>query len=238
MIRVNSFLSLGTVDGPGVRFIIFLQGCPLRCIYCHNPETWNTSTGINYSCLELLNKVVKYQNYFGENGGITLTGGEPLIQAKELIPFLKMLKKKRISICLDTSGFLLNDDVKELLEYIDICLLDIKMTSSADYNDKCGAKLDTVLSFLDYLDSKNIKTWIRHVIIPGINDSRESLLRLRDFIIDKKNIHRLELLPFRKLCIEKYEELNMEFALSDYREANKDDINRAKEILDLKIEVV
>lgn len=219
--RIHSFQSLGTVDGPGVRAVIFMQGCPLRCICCHNPDTWNFSGGEEYSADVLADKVMRYKAYFGSNGGVTVSGGEPLMQAEFLTEFFCKLKKYGIHTAIDTSGCLLNDKVKTLLEYTDLVLLDFKYTNAEDYLKNTGMELSQVLEFLHYLEEIKKTTWIRYVVIPNYNDDEASISDIFYLKMKYACIEKIELLPFRKLCLEKYEELGIEFPLKNTPEAKQ-----------------
>ena len=209
--KINSFQSLGTVDGPGIRFVVFMQGCNLRCGCCHNPDTWEISGGKTYTAEEVADNACRYKDYFGNDGGITVSGGEPLLQAKFVKELFAILKKRGINTCLDTSGNILSNEVLELLDYTDRVLLDIKFTNNSDYVKYAGCTLDKVLEFLSVLDSKKIPTTIRQVIIPTINDSKENVLKLKEIVKDYPNVDKIELLPFRKLCQAKYDNLNITF---------------------------
>ena len=178
--KVSSIQSLGTLDGPGVRYVVFLQGCPLRCSCCHNPETHDINGGEEYTADEIIEKVIKYKEYFGEKGGITLSGGEPLIQAKFATKIFEKAKKNGINTCLDTSGCILNEDVKELLKYTDYCMLDIKYADQERYQKYVGCGIETPLEFLNYLSVQGIPTRIRQVIIPSINDSDGDIEKLAE----------------------------------------------------------
>lgn len=229
--HISSIQTLGTVDGPGVRFVIFMQGCPLRCIYCHNPETWNIDGGTTYEANELFEKIKRYKDYFSKDGGITVSGGEPLLQAKFLVELFTLCRNEGINTCLDTSGSLFNDDIKELLSLTNLVLLDIKMTTNELYKKNCGVDLDKVISFLDYLEEKQVNTWIRHVIVKDITTKDDSLTRFKKIISKYTVIRKIELLPFRKLCLEKYDELNIEFKLKDTPETTDDEIKAIEEYL-------
>lgn len=224
--RINSFQSLGTVDGPGVRAVVFMQGCPLRCHCCHNPETWTLKGGTEITADELLKKIVRCEKYFGDTGGVTFSGGEPLLQHEFLSEFLPLLKAKNINVAIDTSGCILNDKIKELLNLADIVLLDCKYLNDEDYLKYTGMSFNTFYDFLKYLESINKKTWLRQVIIPGINDNADSLLKLSKLKADFKCIEKIELLPFRKLCIEKYKNEGISFPFETIREATDEDIKR------------
>lgn len=224
--RIHSFQSLGTVDGPGVRSVIFMQGCPLRCVCCHNPDTWDFYGGEEFSADELVTKVLRYKNYYGQNGGVTVSGGEPLIQAKFLTELFKKLKNYGIHTAIDTSGCVLDDEVKTLLSYTDIVLLDFKYTNADDYLKNTKMNMERAQEFLDYLQKINKKTWIRFVVIPNLNDDKESFARLFDLKNQYACIEKIELLPFRKLCLEKYDEMGIEFPLKDTPEAKQSSIEK------------
>lgn len=228
---VSSIQSLGTLDGPGLRYVVFLQGCNLRCGCCHNPETWDLGKGKEIDSLELVNKALRYKEYFKDNGGITLSGGEPLLQVEFSKDVFKKAKEVNINTCLDTSGSILNDKVKELLEYTDRVLLDIKYTNNEDYFKYVGCDLDQVLKFLEYLEEKNIQTTLRQVIIPTLNDNFENINKLNEIINKYQCIDKVELLPFKKICQTKYDNLNIEFKFKKFDETSNDLIEKlSKEI--------
>ena len=208
--RVSSFQSLGTLDGPGIRYVVFLQGCPLRCGCCHNPETHDINSGMEYSADEIVQKVLKYREYFGEKGGITLSGGEPLLQREFAAEIFKKCKENGINTCLDTSGCILNERVKELLKYTDYCMLDIKYATDEKYQKYVGSGIKTPLEFLKYLTEQGIPTRIRQVIIPTINDSEADINALLELLKPYK-FERIELLPFKKICQTKYDSMGKEF---------------------------
>ncbi len=212
---IHSFQSLGTVDGPGIRFVAFMQGCNLRCSCCHNPDTWNMNDSKEYSPIEVLNKVIRYKEYFKNEGGITISGGEPLLQSEFIKELFILCHNENINTCIDTSGSILNDSVKELLEYTDYVLLDIKYTNNDDYQKYVGTSLDKVIEFLEYLNDKNIPTTIRQVIIPTINDSLDNIVKLKNITSKYSNIKKIELLPFKKICQVKYDNLGLEFPFKD-----------------------
>lgn len=217
---VHSVQSLGTVDGPGVRTVIFAAGCPLRCVYCHNPDTWNATDAKLADADELVAKVLRYKPYI-ENGGVTFSGGEPLLQPEFFAYIAEKLKAQGLNVALDTSGAILNDKVKELLKLVDLVLLDVKFTTESDYRKYANGSLNSVLNFLSYLRDNKIKTWIRHVVIPTINDNEEDAKRLGEILAPYREIiEKVEFLPFRKLCLEKYENLKIDFPLKDVPEMN------------------
>ena len=229
--RVHSIQSMGTLDGPGVRFVIFTQGCPLRCKCCHNPDTWDPDGGKAYTPTELVSRALRFREYFGRDGGITLSGGEPLMQTAFVTALFELCRKEGIHTCLDTSGCLLNEDVKELLALTDRVLLDIKYTDDADYRANVGCGIEAPLAFLDYLDAQGIPTTLRQVIIPTVNDSKEQILALRKLASAHPNVDKVELLPFRKICQVKYDQMGIPFPFSHLPEPSKEQMERLEEWL-------
>ncbi len=228
--RVHSFQSLGTVDGPGIRYVVFLQGCHLRCIYCHNPDTWDTTKGDEYSPEEVFEKILKYKTYI-TNGGVTVTGGEPLLQVDFVIELFKLLKKEGIHTAIDTSGFSNLSKCEELFKYTDLIICDIKFNNDEDYRKYTGRGITEVLDFLDLANKHAIPVHVRQVIVPNINDTADNVIELRNLLSKYSNIIKVELLPFRKLCLEKYEEMGIEFKLKDTKEMSKDIIKELEEYL-------
>lgn len=227
---VHSFQSLGTVDGPGVRSVVFLQGCNLRCACCHNPDTWEKG-GKEYSPREIAARVIRYKDYFGSDGGITVSGGEPLLQADFCKELFSILKEQGINTCLDTSGSILNDSVKALLQVTDRVLLDIKYTDNEKYLKYVGCSLDKVVEFLEYLNKKNVPTTVRQVIIPTLNDDKESVLKLKELTKKYSVVDKIELLPFKKLCRTKYENMGIPFPLDHLPTPTKEQIDTLNEII-------
>ncbi len=230
--KVHSIESFGTVDGPGLRFVVFLQGCHLECKYCHNRDTWDMSLGEYKSLEDIFEKIMKYKNYIHPNGGVTITGGEPLLQVKFLIELFTKLKKENIHTCIDTSGMVsLTKDIKHLLSLTDLVLLDIKHIDSKKSKNLVGQNNEKELQFAKYLSDNNIKMWIRQVIVPGYTDDENDLLKLKEFISTLKNVEKIELLPYHNMGKYKWKNLNLDYELENVRPANDDDINRAKKIL-------
>ena len=231
--RIHSLESFGTVDGPGIRFVVFMQGCALKCKYCHNRDTWNTHGGNLMSLEDLLNKIERYKAYIlPSGGGVTVTGGEPLLQAEFLINFFKELKKREIPTAIDTSGMVdLTDTIKELLTLTDLVLLDIKHIDSEKCKELVGFSNEKELNFAKYLSDNNIPVWIRQVIIHGITDDKEDLLHLKDFIGSLKNVKKVELMPYHELGKFKWENLGFNYELEGFPAATSEDIDRAKKIL-------
>ncbi len=232
--RIHSYQSMGTLDGPGVRFVVFMQGCMLNCGYCHNPDTKDFSLGTEVSAREILEKVLRYRGYFGEKGGITVSGGEPLFQAEFLYELFSLCKKEGIHTVLDTSGAVFNEKVEKLLSVTDLVLLDIKMTNENHYEKYIGMKLEKVLFFLEELQKRNIDTWIRQVIVPTLNDTKENILMLNEILKGKTCVKKVELLPFKKLCKEKYEKMGIEFSFDIYPTADTKKVKELEKLIELK----
>ena len=231
--RIHSIESFGTVDGPGIRFVIFMQGCALKCKYCHNRDTWNVNGGNLISIDDLLDKIERYKSYIlPSGGGVTVTGGEPLLQVKFLINLFKELKKRDIPTAIDTSGmFDITDEIKELLSYTDLVLLDIKHINDEKCKDLVGFSNKKELDFARYLSDNNIPVWIRQVIIHGITDDEEDLLALKRFINSLNNVKKIELMPYHELGKFKWENLGFNYELDGVPAATSKDIGRAKKIL-------
>ena len=223
--RVHSFQSLGAVDGPGLRYVVFMQGCPLRCGYCHNPDTWEMDAGAFYSAQQIVDALLRYRPYFGETGGLTVTGGEPLMQSAFTRELFALCHMHGVHTCLDTSGCVLNDTVRALLEETDHCLLDVKFTNDLDYLRYTRGGLKQTLAFLEELQRRNLPTWIRQVIVPELNDTAENVQALNALIAPYPCIERVELLPFHKLCVEKYQRMGLTFAFDDYPAATQENVD-------------
>ena len=231
--KIHSIETFGTVDGPGIRYVIFLQGCHLRCKYCHNRDTWDTTVGTPKKVSELVQDIQKYNDYINfSKGGVTVTGGEPLLQPKFLIALFTELKKLGYHTALDTSGmFPLTPEVKQVLSLTDLVLLDIKHIDDEKCKDLVGFSNKLELEFANYLSENGIKMWIRQVIIPGITDDENDLIRLKEFLQTLKTVEKIELNPYHTLGVYKWEDLGLEYPLKGVRQANTEDIERAKRIL-------
>ena len=216
---INSIETLGTLDGPGIRFVVFFQGCKLRCLYCHNPETWNINSkeAVEITSEELVEKVEKYKNYYGEDGGVTFSGGEPLLQTEFLLECLKLCKEKNIHTCLDTAGFGFGK-YEEILKYVDLVILDIKAVESNEYTHITGQNAEKFKEFLKVAQSMNKKMWLRQVIVPNINDDKQHIEKLKEFAKDLKNIEKIELLPYKTIGVHKYTTLNLPYRLENIDE--------------------
>ena len=228
--RVHSFQSLGTVDGPGVRFVVFAQGCPLRCACCHNPDTWDMAGGKEYTPREIVDRALRYREYFGAEGGITVSGGEPLMQAEFVSEIFSLCKSEGLNTCLDTSGVRLDSEVKALLKLTDRVLLDVKYTSDEAYRANVGCGIQPVLCFLEYLNKEGIPTTVRQVIIPSLNDSEKDVRRLVALVNDYPCVDKLELLPFRKICAVKYDSMGLPFPLAHIPEPSKEHMSALNRI--------
>lgn len=209
--KVSSIQSMGTLDGPGVRFVVFMQGCNLRCGCCHNPETHSAYGGIEYTAEELVDKAERFKAYFGKDGGITLSGGEPLLQSDFALEVFSICKTRGINTCLDTSGSIINDSVLELLKSTDRVLLDIKYHTDELYQKYVGCSINTPLRFLSVLNDLGIPTTLRQVIIPSLNDKDENINFLKKLVTEHSCIDKVELLPFKKICKSKYSSMGIEF---------------------------
>ena len=235
--RIHSFESFGTVDGPGIRFVVFLQGCPLRCKYCHNPDTWG-SGGEEYTAEEVAGRVLRYKNYFGEKGGVTVSGGEPLLQIEFVTELFKILKGKGVHTCVDTSGITFNassfesvEKHKALLEVTDLFLLDIKHIDDEACKKLTGHSNKNTLDFARFLSESGKKFWIRQVLVPNLTDEEESLQRTRAFIDTLQGVEKVEVLPYHTLGVVKYEKLGVEYPLKGVEAPTKERVQNAKRIL-------
>ncbi|PKM49677.1 MAG: pyruvate formate-lyase 1-activating enzyme [Firmicutes bacterium HGW-Firmicutes-7] len=214
--NVHSIETCGTLDGPGIRFVVFMQGCNLRCRYCHNPDTWNTDGGTLYTPRDLFNEIVKYESYMRfSNGGLTITGGEPLLQADFLIELFMLCKEHGIHTALDTSGSIFNDQTRILLEWTDLVIIDIKNFDKLQYKDLTGFDLQPTLNFLDYVNTLQKRIWVRYVLVPDLTDDLAIISDLSKFISLHRNVERIEVLPFHKMGEYKWETLNLPYTLQD-----------------------
>ena len=232
--KVHSIESFSTVDGPGIRFVLFLQGCHLQCKYCHNRDTWDVNGGEFKSLDDIFDKIIRYKNYIYPNGGVTMTGGEPLLQSKFIFELFKKLKKEGIHTCIDTSGSLpLTDDIKNALSVTDLVLLDIKHIDDAKCKELVGVSNKLELNFAKYLSDNNIPIWIRQVLVPGYTDDENDLLKLRDFLNTLKTVEKVEILPYHNMGEFKWKKLGFSYPLEGVRQADQADVDRAKKILGL-----
>lgn len=232
--QIHSIETFGTVDGPGIRFVLFLKGCPLRCLYCHNPDTWISEGAVTMSAEEVISQVLRYKNYY-RNGGLTISGGEPLLQIEFITEVCKLAKLNNIHTALDTSGCTFNfqDTSKfdELIKYVDLFLLDIKHIDEQKCIALTGKSNVNTLEFAKYLDLNNKKTWIRQVILPGYTSSIEDLKETRSFISTLKNVEKIEVLPYHSMGEIKYQKLNINYPLKGVETPSKELIDTANRIL-------
>ncbi|MDB8805537.1 pyruvate formate-lyase-activating protein [Romboutsia sp. 1001216sp1] len=230
--RVHSIETFGTVDGPGIRFIVFMQGCPLRCKYCHNRDTWDAKGGKKYTTDELITEVLKYSSYMKfSGGGLTVSGGEATLQPEFVAELFAKAKKNGIHTCLDTSGFVDIDKIDPILDNTDLVLLDLKHMIDDKAKDLTGVTIQKTLKLAKHLDERNIPVWIRHVLVPGITDDRENLEALGKFVSTLNNVDRLELLPYHTIGVHKWESMGIEYELKGVPDATPEDIKKASQVL-------
>lgn len=227
--RIHSIETMGLVDGPGIRVVVFFQGCKLRCTYCHNPDTWNENNGTEYTVEEVVSKIKKFKSYFQTSGGgVTFSGGDPLRQPEFLLEVLKACKAEGIHTCLDTSGVGFGD-YEEILKYTDLVLYDVKHLTEKGYLDLTGFKMDETNKFLEAVRKNQTKLWIRQVVLPGQTDSDEYIKNLKEFVDSLDNVEKVELLPYHLLGKNKYENLGMKYRLDGVPAMDKEVCKKLKE---------
>lgn len=234
---IHSTESFGSVDGPGIRFVIFMQGCPMRCLYCHNPDTWSTDKGICVTADELISTYNKNRAFY-KNGGITVSGGEPLLQIDFVTELFKKAKAENIHTCLDTSGITFNVNNKEymrklqlLMKYTDLVMLDIKHIDLDKHKNLTGHSNEPVLEFAKFLEKNKIPVWIRHIVIQGITDNEEDLINLGEFIGGLTNLKALDVLPYHTMGVHKYKELGIDYPLDGVPPLPLDEAVKAKKLI-------
>ncbi len=236
--KIHSVESFGTVDGPGIRYVIFVKGCPMRCLYCHNPDTWTQNNALELDTDQIVKEALRYKGYWGQTGGITVSGGEPLLQIDFLIELMKKFKANNVHTAVDTSGctFSLEQPEKflELIKYVDLFLLDIKHIDNECHHKLTGRDNTNILAFAKFLSDHNKDMWIRHVLVPGITLNEKYLKQTKEFIDTLKTVKRIEVLPYHTLGIHKYQELNIKYPLEGVNPPTKDEVLWAKEILGVK----
>ncbi len=215
---IHSFESMGTLDGPGVRFVIFMQGCPLRCCYCHNPDSWSFSQQIPITAEAAAQKAMRYSAYWGKEGGVTVSGGEPLAQSEFVAELFQLLQQNGVHTTLDTAGAGSLARTEKVLLNTSLVLADIKFATEEEYRRHCGGSLTQLETFLQQTQQLEVPVWLRHVVVPGMTDSKEYLEKLLQIAANYKNTQKLELLGFRKICLPKYEALGIPFPLQDTAE--------------------
>ena len=229
---IHSIETMGLVDGPNIRTVIFMQGCPLRCKFCHNPDTWELKSNFMMTSKEVVDEVRKYRTYIEMGGGVTFSGGEPLLQSEFLLDMLKLCKKAGFHTCIDTSGTGYSKQyLDEILKYTDLVILDIKAIDCKNYEEITFRKMDMFNYFIERLKINNNKLWIRQVIMPGVNDNEEYILKLKEYIKQFNNVEKVELLPYHTLGLEKYKKLNIDYKLSYMEPMDKERCKELEELL-------
>jgi len=231
---IHSTESFGTVDGPGVRFVVFFQGCPMRCLYCHNPDTWEFNTGHEVTAEQIMEEYDSYKEFL-KSGGITATGGEPMAQPDFLLELFSLAKKKGVHTCLDTSGAVFNpkshEKIDEIMKYTDLVMLDIKHIDSAEHKKLTGLNNEHIIAFARYLKEKKIPMWVRHVVVPRITNDESELFRLGEFLSEFDNLKALDVLPYHDMGKVKYENLGIDYPLKDTPPLEKEEAIKAKNIV-------
>ncbi len=231
---IHSVESFGTVDGPGIRYVVFMQGCPMRCLYCHNPDTWEVGAGKEMSAEQIISEYKK-NSVFYEKGGITVTGGEPLLQIDFLIDLFKKAKEEGIHTCIDTSGIVFDENnvkkMDELMRFTDLVMLDIKHIDPVMHREITGMDNENILAFAKYLDEKNIPIWIRHVVVENITDNPDDLIRLGEFIGELKNLQAVDVLPYHTMGVSKYKELGIKYPLEGVLPLSVDAASKARKFI-------
>ncbi len=238
--HIHQLESFGCADGPGSRFIIFFQGCHMRCKFCHNPDTWDMTKGKDYTSDELIKEALSCRSYWGKKGGITVSGGEPLLQIDFLLELFTKAKENGINTCIDTAGGPFTQEgewfskFEKLMQVTDILLMDIKHINDKEHIELTGQKRDNIVQMFRYLDQINKPIWIRHVLTPGITDNDEYLTQTRDFIRTLNNVQRVEVLPYHGLGAMKYKELGIDYVLKDTLSPTEERVKNAKNILEVE----
>lgn len=236
--RIHSLESFGTVDGPGTRFVVFVQGCPMRCAYCHNPDTWEVNAGTLMEPTEIIEQYDRNAAFYQNGGGLTVTGGEPLLQVDFLIDLFTLAKEKGIHTCIDSSGIAFNRSnapllakMDKLMTLTDLVMLDIKHIDPEKHKELTSQDNKNILDFAKYLDEKGVDMWIRHVVVPGITDDDKYLFELGYFIGQFKNLKALDVLPYHTMGVVKYEKLGMEYKLKGVPAMDKDTVITKKQVV-------
>lgn len=228
--KITEIETMGSADGPGVRLVVFMAGCKLRCLYCHNPETWLMGEGNKeITAEEILKKYKKYSSYYGETGGVTFSGGEPLLQSEFLLEAVKLLKKNDIHVAIDTAG--VADGYEEILDLVDLVILDVKAVEAEEYKYVTGRDISDFQNFLKICVEKNKKLWLRQVIVPGINDDEKHIRLLKEFAKNIPNVERIELLPYHSMAKSKYQDLGLEYRLNDTPNMDKEKCKNLEDLL-------
>lgn len=227
--HIHSFETFGTKDGPGIRFVFFMQGCPLRCLYCHNPDTWMPNEAkYELTPQQALDEVIKVKAFV--KGGVTVSGGEPMMQPEFVLELFKLCKTAGIHTTIDTSGFLFNDKTKEVLSYTDLVLLDIKHINPNKYKELTARPLEPTLNFIEYLAEVNKPVWLRYVLVPHFTDNEDDLHRWAQYVSQFKNVERVDILPFHQMGIHKWEQIGQEYKLKDINSPSNQELNKVEAI--------
>lgn len=228
---IHSFQSMGAVDGPGLRYLVFMQGCPLRCAYCHNPDTWELGKAASYESDAVVDRVLRFLPYFKNSGGVTVSGGEPLLQWEFVSELFEKLQDRQIHTVLDTSGIGSLEGGAALLNHTSLVICDIKFPTGQLYKKHCGGSLDQVRQFLSITEQKKIPLWVRHVVVPGMTDIPENISAVVSIAREYQNLKKIELLPFKKLCITKYQEMGVPFPLELVPECPEETIQELRQLI-------
>ena len=226
---IHSYETFGTKDGPGIRFIYFLQGCHLRCLYCHNADTWNKGDKVKMTPDEAFHEIEKVKGFI-KTGGVTVSGGEPLMQAQFVLELFKKCKEHNIHTCVDTNGYLFNDDIEKVLDLTDLVLLDIKHINPEKYFQLTEAELEPTLQFMNYLSKINKPTWLRYVLVPGYTDDPKDLENWAKYVSQFSNVERVDVLPFHQMGASKWKDIGRKYPLQNCRPADMNDVIKATTI--------
>jgi pyruvate formate lyase activating enzyme len=230
--RLHSVETFGAVDGPGIRTVFFMQGCPARCMYCHNPDSWKLDGGRDVEVEELVHRAKRGSAYYGKEGGVTFSGGEPLLQGEFLLEAIKAIKEEGYHVAIDTSGTYLDEHSEAAIAAADLVLLDIKHVDALEFEKLTGRSQDKLFPLIDMINRLEKPVWIRQVIMPGYNDTEEYIERLNGFLKQIKTIKKVELLGYHSMAIKKYDKLGMEYRLRDMKPMDKDRLQELKELVD------
>lgn len=230
--RISDIETMGLVDGPGMRLVLFMSGCKLRCLYCHNPETWTDANSKEITPEEVLKMYKKYSGYYGNSGGVTFSGGEPLLQSEFVLETIKLLKENNIHTAIDTAG--VGENYEEILKIVDLVILDIKAVEADEYKFITGRDISDFNNFLEKCKNFNKKLWLRQVIVPNINDDEQHVLLLKEFSKTIPNVERIELLPYHSMAKQKYEKLGINYRLADTLDMDKTKCKELQNLLNKK----
>ncbi|MDY2960489.1 MAG: pyruvate formate-lyase-activating protein [Hornefia sp.] len=232
--RLHSIETFGALDGPGIRTVFFLQGCPARCMYCHNPDTWNEDDGEQVTVGEVVSRARRGRPYYGENGGVTFSGGEPLLQADFLIEAMDALRRDGIASAIDTSGTYFDDKSEDVISHCDMVLLDIKHIDPSGFKELTGREQGTLRLLIDAINRQEKPVWIRQVIVPGFNDDEEYIHELNEFLTRIKDIRKIELLGYHNMAEPKYDRLGIKYRLKGVKPMNSESLEKLSDLTKIK----